>query len=88
MPLLPDLLAPSLILSTLLALVWATLWFAWRGKRLRDWGLGVLAALLGFGLGQLVGWLAGLPLPTIGEVRVIEGTLLCWLALWLLYRRL
>lgn len=79
-------LPPSLILSTLLAAVLGTLWFAWRGRTLRDWIIDLLAALLGFGLGQLVGWLLGLGLPTIGEVRVVEGTLFALLALWLTQR--
>ncbi len=75
-------LPPSLLLSTLLAAVLGTLWFAWRGRTLRDWIIDLLAALLGFGLGQLVGWLLGLGLPTIGEVRVVEGTVFALLALW------
>lgn len=77
-----DLLPPSLILSTLLAVLWATIWFVWRGRGWRDWLVDVLAALLGFGLGQLLGWLLDLPLPTVGEVRVVEGTIFAWLALW------
>ena len=86
MPPFPDFLAPSLILSTLLAMLWGTLWFVWRGRTLADWIIDVLAALLGFGLGQLVGWLLGLGLPTIGEVRVVEGSLFAVLALWLTQR--
>ena len=46
----------------------------------------VLAALLGFGAGQLIGWWLGLPLPAIGQVRVVEGVLLALLALWLVSR--
>ena len=86
MPPFPDFLAPSLILSTLLALLWGTLWFVWRGRTLAYWTIAVLAALLGFGLGQLVGWLLGLGLPTIGEVRVVEGSLFAVLVLWLTQR--
>jgi uncharacterized membrane-anchored protein len=86
MPPFPDFLPPSLILSTLLAVLLGTLWFVWRGRTLRDWIIDVLAALLGFGLGQLVGWLLGLGLPTVGEVRVVEGALFAVLALWLTQR--
>lgn len=82
MPLLP----PSLILSTLLAVLLGTLWFVWRGRTLRDWIIDLLAALLGFGLGQLVGWLLGLGLPTMGQVRVVEGVLFALLALWMTQR--
>jgi uncharacterized membrane-anchored protein len=86
MPPFPNFLPPSLILSTLLAVLLGTLWFVWRGRRLADWIIDVLAALLGFGLGQLVGWLLGLGLPTVGEVRVVEGSLFAVLALWLTQR--
>jgi len=33
-----------------------------------------------------VGWLLALGLPTVGEVRVVEGSLLAVLALWLVNR--
>lgn len=79
-----DWFPPSLALSTLLALLWATAWFVLRGRTVRDWLIDVLAALLGFGLGQLAGLLLAWPLPTIGQVRVIEGSLFALLALFLL----
>lgn len=86
MPPFLDFLPPSLILSTLLAVLLGTLWFIWRGRTLRDWIIDVLAALLGFGLGQLIGSLLKLGLPTIGEVRVVEGLLFAVLTLWLTQR--
>ena len=82
MPLLP----PPLVLSTVLAVLLGTLWFVWRGRTVRDWIIDVLAALLGFAMGQLVGWLLGLGLPTIGQVRVVEGLLFALLALGLTQR--
>ena len=81
-----EFLAPSLILSTVLAVLLATVWYAWRGGGLRAWVGDVLAALLGFGAGQLIGWWLNLPLPAVGQVRVIEGALLALLALWLVSR--
>ncbi|MEZ4769229.1 MAG: hypothetical protein R2844_12485 [Caldilineales bacterium] len=81
-----DFLPPSLILSTVLAVLLATIWYAWRGGGLRAWVVDVLAALLGFGAGQLIGWSLDLPLPAIGQVRVVEGALLALLALWLVSR--
>ena len=77
---------PSLIFSTLLSLLWATLWFAWRGRTWRDWVIDVLVALLGFGIGQMLGVAFDLPVPAIGNVRVVEGTLVAWLALWIAER--
>ena len=77
---------PSLILSTLLSLLWATLWFAWRGGGWQDWLIDALVALLGFGIGQMLGVALGLPVPGIGGVRVVEGTLCAWVALWIAQR--
>lgn len=81
-----ELIPPSLVLSTVLALLLATVWYVWRGGGLRAWVVDVLAALLGFGAGQLVGWWLNLPLPAIGQVRVIEGALFALAALWLVSR--
>lgn len=78
-----DVLSPAFVLSTLLALMWATLWFVWRGGGWRGWLLDVLAALLGFGAGQLAAVLLRSPLPAVGQAHVIEGTVGSWLTLWL-----
>lgn len=85
MNILLDVVSPAFVLSTLLALLWATLWFVWRGGGWRGWLIAVLAAVLGFGAGQLLATLLGSPLPAIGQVHVIEGTLCSWLALWLVH---
>lgn len=86
MPSLVEIISPSLVLSLTLAVLWATLWFVWRGQTAGDWVIDVLAALLGFAAGQLLAELLKSPLPAIGETRVIEGTLLALLALWLVDR--
>lgn len=78
-----DFIPPSLVLSSVLAVLLATLWYIWRGGGLRAWVVDVLAALLGFGAGQLVGWWLSLPLPSVGQVRVVEGALFALLVLWL-----
>ena len=81
-----DLIPPSLILSVLVALLIATLWFTWRGGRARDWVFDVLAAVAGFGLGQLAGTVLNWTLFQVGEVRIVLGTLSALLALWLVRR--
>lgn len=86
MTVLTELVTPSLLLSVLLALLWATLWFAWQGGGWRGWVIDVLAALLGFAAGQLLGTLLRTPLPAVGEVHAVEGTLGSWLVLWLANR--
>ena len=80
-----DVVSPAFVLSTLLALIWATLWFVWRGGGWRGWLVDALAALLGFGVGHLAAVLLHSPLPAVGQVQVIEGTVGCWLALWLVH---
>lgn len=77
-----DIIPPSLVLSLLLALIIATVWFVWRGGRASDWVFDVLAAVVGFGLGQLAGTVLGWTLFQVGEVRVIMGTVCALLALW------
>ena len=77
---------PSLVLSVVVALIIATLWFAWRGGRPRDWVFDILAAMVGFGLGQLAGAVLGWTLFQVGEVRVLLGTLSALVTLWLVRR--
>lgn len=86
MTLLAELLSPSFVLSTLLAFLGATLWFAWQGGGWRGWVIDVLAAILGFAAGQLLATLWQTPLPAVGEVHVVEGMLGSWLMLWLVSR--
>lgn len=81
-----EMIPPSLLLATLLAVLWGTLWFVWRGGRGRDWLVDVLVSVVAFAAGQFAGRLLEWSLPMVGEVRVVEGTLASWLALWLLRR--
>jgi hypothetical protein len=67
-------LSPGLWLSVLLALIYSLLFSAWRwggwGQLARD----VLAGLLGFAAGQLIGKLVGFELGRIGQVQLLLGT--------------
>ena len=66
-------LSPGLWLSVLLALIYSLLFSAWRwaaGASSRD----VLAGLLGFAAGQLIGTLVGFDLGRIGQVQLLLGT--------------
>jgi hypothetical protein len=76
------LLSPALALSALIASGYSFLFhFLWGrtfGQLARYWVVG----LIGFGLGQLAATLTGWNLLVIGDVHLIEGTLGCWLALF------
>ncbi|MBN1659466.1 MAG: hypothetical protein JXA93_13765 [Anaerolineae bacterium] len=73
--------APALALSVTLASVYALLFHLWKGgglgrKGWRDLFFMWLAAVVGFAAGQLVGQLWGFIPWTIGQIHIIEATLL------------
>jgi uncharacterized membrane protein YfcA len=70
----PSFVAPSLLLSLLLSVVYASLFHLWRGRNLRDYFVFLIAAIAGFGAGQLAGAMIRLPMLQVGEVHVIEAT--------------
>jgi hypothetical protein len=65
---------PALLLSLVLASLYAALFFLWQGRRLRDLVFFWLAALVGFASGHLVGTLWGFVPWTIGQVHILEAT--------------
>jgi hypothetical protein len=75
-------LSPSLLLAWLLSSIYATIFHLWKGGSVLDLLLYLVAAWLGFGLGQLVGNILGLGLAMIGPLNVVEGTLFAWLLLF------
>ncbi len=77
------LLSPPLILSILLSTAFAALFNLWQGGNQRDLVIYLVAAWLGFALGELLGdWLA-LDLLMIGQIHVVEASLACGLLLFL-----
>jgi ABC-type uncharacterized transport system permease subunit len=74
---------PGLIVSLVLASAYAAGVYLWRGRRLRDLLFFWLAAVVGFAAGQVVGQLLDLIPWTIGQVHVIEATLLAFLFLFM-----
>jgi hypothetical protein len=75
-------LSPSLFLAGLLSSAYASLFHIWKGRNLTDLLLYLVAAWLGFGLGQLVGEAHGLGLFTVGPLHVVEGTFFAWFLLF------
>jgi hypothetical protein len=72
---------PGLVLSLLLVSAYAAAFYLWQGHRWRDLPFFWLAAAIGFATGQLTGQRLNLIPWTIGEVRIVEGTLVALLFL-------
>ncbi|HIQ05381.1 MAG TPA: hypothetical protein EYH31_06750 [Anaerolineae bacterium] len=70
----PVYLSPPLVLSVVLALLYAALWHLFRGKTVHQLLVWCLVALLGFGIGQGLGALAHSPLPMVGTLHIAECT--------------
>jgi len=66
---------PAILLSALLSTAYGAVFHVWRGGSLRRLGLFLVAAWVGFGLGQLAGMLIGWDAGQVGEVHLIEATL-------------
>ena len=73
--------APALLLSLILASFYGVLFYLWQGRKLRDMLFFWLAALVGFASGHIVGALWGFVPWTIGQVHVIEATIMAVLFL-------
>ncbi len=74
-------LNPPLILSVILAVGYGALFHLWQGRTYRDLIVYMLAAGAGFALGQGIGVLFNSDWFRIGQVRIIEATLMAWFAL-------
>jgi uncharacterized membrane protein YjjP (DUF1212 family) len=66
---------PSLILSLVLATLYAATFHILWGQTWRQLSVSWLAAIAGFALGQLVGAMTGWPGFTIGQVRWVSASL-------------
>jgi thiamine transporter ThiT len=75
--------APALILSLVLATIYAAAFHLWQGRSLRDLLFYWLAAFVGFASGQVAGYLLGFVPWTIGQVHIIEATLVALLFLFI-----
>jgi hypothetical protein len=78
---------PYLLFSLLIAGMYGALFHLWRGKTFRELLLYLGAAIVGFALGEVAGASVGLPLFTVGQVHIIEASLVSWgllfIARWL-----
>ncbi|MEJ2209838.1 MAG: hypothetical protein P8129_12470 [Anaerolineae bacterium] len=75
--------APALVLSLVLASTYAVAFYAWRGHGMRQLIFFWLAAVVGFASGHLVGQMWGFVPWTIGQVHVLEATIVAILFLFI-----
>ncbi len=67
--------APAMLLSLVLATGLAGVFQWWQGQRTRDVFLYWPASVAGFLAGQVLAGAVSSPLPMLGEVHLLEGTL-------------
>jgi hypothetical protein len=78
---------PVLIISPVLGSLYGLLFFMMVGAKQRRMINFWLVGAAGFLLGQFVAEYVQLSHFTLGDVHVVEGSLLCWAALIVLYLR-
>jgi len=78
-------IAPPVVLAMVIASVYAGLFNLWRKGSPRDLLLYLLAAWVGFGVGQIAGLLLRLDWLMIGSVYLLEGTLFCWATIGIMH---
>ena len=76
-------MSPALLLSALIASIYAALFHVWRGRSFRELPLYLIASGIGFALGGLVANLFGLDIFMIGPIHVIEASLGSWVMLFI-----
>lgn len=77
------LLNPTVLLAVLLVVGYASLFHLWAGRSLRDLLLFLLAAAVGFALGQWAGRYVQLGILRVGQLYALEATVVSLLALLL-----
>lgn len=73
--------APAFLFGATVATIWAGLYHVLMGKRAINLLLIWAVALVGFGLGQVLGGAADAQLWRYGQVQLLFGSLGSWLAL-------
>jgi len=74
--------APAMLLSLALATGLAGVFQWWQGKRTRDALLYWAASAAGFLVGQAAAEAARSPVPTLGQVHVLEGAIFALAAMF------
>jgi hypothetical protein len=71
------------LVSSALATLWAAMFHLLLGRKVVDLILHWFIGLIGFGVGQAMAEVLGLRWLLVGQVHIIEGTLACWLAMFI-----
>jgi hypothetical protein len=74
--------SPLFLFASTLATFWAALFHLLLGKDLVDLVLYWFIGLLGFAVGQAMADALRLHWLLVGQVHVLEGTLSCWIAMF------
>jgi uncharacterized membrane protein YfcA len=72
---------PALLLALFLSVAYASIFHFWGGRTLRDLLLYLAAGIVGFAAGQLLGMVLQSDLLRVGDLFVLEASILAWLAL-------
>ena len=76
---------PYLLLSSLIGAIYGALFHIWRGQSLRDLAIYLLTGVIGFFLGQGLGNLIGFDFGLVGQLHLLETSIVSWLLLLLIY---
>ncbi|MCD6290758.1 MAG: hypothetical protein J7M34_09680 [Anaerolineae bacterium] len=77
---------PAWALGMLLASIYATIFYIWRGMSLRDLPRFLIAGWLGFALGQWCGHVTHFSILQIGQLNIVEASLGAWATLFIARR--
>ena len=73
---------PALLLGLLLSAGYASLYHLWGGRTVRDLFVYLIVAGVGFAIGQGIGGVTDLALLRIGQLHVLEASLVAWISLF------
>ena len=74
-------MSPGIVVSVLLIVGYASAFHLWGGRNLRDLGIFLIVALVGFGVGQVIGIFSDIGLLRIGPVQALEASIMAWVGL-------
>ena len=74
--------SPVFLVGSTLATLWAAIFHLLFGRRIADLILYWFTGLIGFVIGQLMADVLGLRWLLLGQVHILEGTLACWIAMF------
>jgi len=75
--------SPGLVLSIIIASAYGALFHTWQGRTAKDLLIYLIAGGVGFGLGQLASNVLGLGIFMIGQIHIVEASLICWIVLFI-----